>query len=241
MPSTALSKLEPLASQSLAEQIADQIRTAIRDGKYEPGARLVERRLAGELGVSHIPIREALARLADEGLVERLPRRGSRVASLGPKELQELSELRALLERFVARRVQERLTSEGERELRKIVASMRRSAGRGEVRRLLDLDQEFHERLWQLADHDLLGEFVGQLRRRIAAFLRAATTALRPDELEAHAATHDELLDAIVSGSARRAERAMADHIETAAKRLRRSIVAPLAEGQEPEARDGDG
>ena len=72
----------PEAQVSVAGRVADQLRDLIRDGAYAPGARLVERSIARELGTSHIPVREALARLAEEGLVVRLPRRGARVAEL---------------------------------------------------------------------------------------------------------------------------------------------------------------
>ncbi|SFP33671.1 MULTISPECIES: GntR family transcriptional regulator [Actinomadura] len=216
--------LDPVSDDSLADRVAGRIRDAIHEGRYPPGERLVERRLAAELGVSHIPIREALARLTDEGLVERAPRRGARVATLTPRELEELSSLRTVLERFVVTRVQERLTAEEEKKLRRMVASMRRAAARGDYRRVLDLDQRFHERLWELADHQMLGEVVTGLRGRIGAFLRAATAALEPEALERHAATHDELLDAILSGDAEAGCAEMSRHIELATERLRGTL-----------------
>ena len=86
---------------SVAGRVADQLRDLIRDGAYAPGARLVERSIARELGTSHIPVREALARLAEEGLVVRLPRRGARVAELSPRMLEEISSVRVVLEQFV--------------------------------------------------------------------------------------------------------------------------------------------
>ena len=78
--------------------MADQLRDLIRDGAYAPGERLVERSIARELGTSHIPVREALARLAEEGLVVRLPRRGARVAELSPRMLEEISSVRVVLD-----------------------------------------------------------------------------------------------------------------------------------------------
>lgn len=220
--------LDRLPQQSLADRVAEQIREAIYDGRYA-GSRLVERTLADELGVSHIPVREALARLADAGLVERLPRRGARVATLTEKELTELSTLRALLEQFVVARVQERLTPALVAELRAQVAAMRAAAAAGDVQRLLDLDQQFHELLWRHADHDLLSEFAAQLRRRITAFLRAATAALGAGELERHAAAHEQLIEAIAGGDAAVARAAMTRHIEAAAARLRRGAGAEPA------------
>jgi DNA-binding GntR family transcriptional regulator len=216
--------LDPLAADSLADRVVGRIREAIHEGRYPPGARLVERALAAELGVSHIPVREALTRLTDEGLVQRTPRRGARVATLTPRELDELSSLRIVLERFVVTRVQERLTAAEEKELRRMVASMRRAASRGDFGRLYDLDQQFHERLWELADHRMLGEVVTGLRGRIGAFLRAATSALEPEALERHATSHDVLLDAIVSGDAEAGCAEMSRHIELATERLRGTL-----------------
>ena len=216
--------LNPLSAGNLADQVAGSIRDAIHDGRYAPGTRLVERTLATELGVSHIPVREALSKLADEGLIERTPRRGSRVATLTPRELDELCTLRVVLEQFVVKRVQERLTEGDERELRAMVADMRREAADGNFRQVFDIDQRFHERLWELADHGLVSELVTQLRSRIGAFLRAATAALRPGELEQHAATHDTLLDAIVDPDPAVAQAEMASHIVIAAERIRISL-----------------
>lgn len=224
-----MTTLQPLPEESLADHVAHQIRSAIADGRYKPGMRLIERHLAGELGVSHIPIREALARLSDEGLIERLPRRGARVAGLTPKELEELSALRIVLEQFVVERVQQRWTPKAEADMKKLVASMIQAAKRGDAARTFELDRRFHEYLWELADNTLLSELVAQLRVRISGFLWAATAALEPSALEQHARTHADLLDAIASGNAKRAKAAAAQHIRTAAERMRSigAITAP--------------
>jgi DNA-binding GntR family transcriptional regulator len=219
-------ELEPLTNRSLASAVADRIRDAIHDGSYPPGARLVERTLARRLGVSHIPVREALARLADEGLIERLPRRGARVAQLTPEALGEISSLRIVLEQLVVSRAQERLTPATEAELRGIARQMLAAGDAGDVEGLIALDQRFHLRLWELAEHSLLNELAAQVRGRIAAFLRAATRSLPPDELREHAQTHVALLDAIASGDPGLAEQQMARHIEMAAERVRLTLTA---------------
>lgn len=216
--------LSVLHDQNIADRVADELREAIHSGRLAPGSRLVERRLSAELGVSHIPIREALARLADEGLVERLPRRGSRVRALTVTDLDEISSLRVLLEQFVAVRVQERLTERTDAGLRKLVDSMMQAAKKGDGQRLFELDRRFHEHLWQLSDHKMLIELVSQLRGRINGFLRAANAALEPDALEAHARTHGELLDAIAGRDPDAAKAAMAEHVQVAAERVRAAL-----------------
>lgn len=225
--------LEPVTDKSLSDRVVDQLRDAIQNGAYAPGDRLVERRLAGELGVSHIPVREALARLSEEGLVERLPRRGSRVAAINAKELEDLSGLRVLLEQYVVERAMQHWTPEAERSLRAIVDEMAAAAQEQDTTQLFALDVRFHEQLWALTDHTMLVDLVTQLRGRISLFLRAATVALEPKALNSHAASHAALLDAIASGDAGRARRAMAKHIGSATKRIEANL--PL-EADAPDA-----
>jgi DNA-binding GntR family transcriptional regulator len=211
---------EPLANHSLADAIADRLRADIQSGVYAPGDRLVERRLAGRFGVSHIPLREALARLVEEGLVVRPPRRGARVASLSPRMLEEVSSLRVVLEQFAMRQLQGRFTPAARDELQEIVDGMTRAAEQHDLAIVHKLDQEFHEYLWRLTDHTLLMEVAGQLRSRVSHFYRAAAAPLGPDGLRRHAETHRELLDLIASGDWRAAEKAMEKHIQAAAQRI---------------------
>jgi len=213
--------LRPLRETLFADRAAEQIRDAIRHGRYKPGERLVERRLAAELGISHIPIREAFARLEDEGLVERLPRRGARVAVLSLLELEELTSLRTVLEQFVVVRVQERLTPKSEAELRRIVGRMVVAAERHDVERVFDLDRQLHARLWALAEHSILLDVVTHLRARLDALLREATLRRPAAEMQVHAQAHVDLLESIASGDPERARSTMAAHVQDAADRLR--------------------
>jgi DNA-binding GntR family transcriptional regulator len=230
-----------LTGANLADQVADELRSAIQAGRYEPGARLVERRLAAELGISHVPIREALARLADEGLVERLPRRGSRVAGLSLRQLEELSSLRIMLEGFVAVRVQERLTPQDEKALRRTVKSMIDAARKGDVEKVLNLDRSLHEDLWKLADHEMLFELAAQLRGRISAFLRAATAMLSGPDLERHALTHVELIDVLVKGDPESAKAAMQAHIEDGFARVLGSMSPGTSKVSDDRSAGDDG
>jgi DNA-binding GntR family transcriptional regulator len=211
---------DPLPDQSLSDAVVDRIRAAIWSGVYAPGDRLVERRLAREFGISHIPLREALARLTEEGLVEKLPRRGARVASLTPRMLEEVSSLRVVLEQFVVRRLKDRFTDGAHAELQDIVDRMVGAAEKHDLMRVHELDQQFHQRLWELTDHTLLVELAAQMRSRTSHFYRAAAASLGPDEVRRHADSHQQLLDVIASGDRRAAERAMQQHVEQAAQRI---------------------
>jgi DNA-binding GntR family transcriptional regulator len=212
--------LQPLPDQSLADAVADHLRQAIHCGDYTPGQRLVERTLSAHLGVSHIPVREALTKLEDEGLVVRRPRRGARVAELSRASIEEISSMRVLLEGFVVRRVSERWTARVERDLMRLADRMVAAARRGDIAKVQELDQRFHERLWQQADHSILIEVATHMRGRINTFLRATTQTLSPDELIAHAVTHRTLTEVIADGDPDAAVEAMRVHIQAAADRI---------------------
>ena len=219
-----MTTLRPVSEHSLADRVAEELRRAIQNGELRPRTPLVERRLASDLGVSHIPVREALMRLVEEGLVERRPRRTARVAELTPQMLVEVSSLRVVLEQLVAERVQERWTADVESELLELVDAMVAAARLGDVTRVYDLDERFHGTLWQLADHALLLEVSTQLRGRIRRFLVAAAENLDRAELVAHAETHRELVDVLAAGTPAAARRAMRRHIEIAADRIALSL-----------------
>jgi len=212
--------LKSVPDQNVADRVTVELREAIFNGDLAPGERLVERKLAERLGTSHIPVREALTRLTQEGLVERLPHRGARVAALTRRDLEEISSLRTLLEQFAVVRVQDAWDSAKETRLRKTVQQMVQAAEKGSNARVFELDRRFHEQLWEMADHHMLMTLNAQLRSRITGFLRAANAALEPDARVEHARTHDLIVDAIAGGDPERARAVMAAHIGEAAARL---------------------
>lgn len=211
--------MRSVSDRNIAEQVVDELRAAIHSGELAPGERLVERKLAARLGVSHIPVREALTRLAQEHLVTREPRRGARVAELTAKDLEEISSLRTVLEQFMAIRVQERWDDTSAARLNGIVQAMA-AAAPGDVAEVLRQDRLFHEALAELAEHRLLTEISAQLRGRIAGFLQAANAALDPAEQEEHVRSHQQIIDAIASGDPERARAVIAEHVARAVQRI---------------------
>jgi DNA-binding GntR family transcriptional regulator len=208
-----------VSDQNIAEQVTDELRSAIHSGELAPGERLVERKLADRLGVSHIPVREALTRLAEERLVTREPRRGARVAQLSAQDLEEISSLRIVLEQFMAIRVQERWDEESAARLGAIIQAMS-DAAPGDIDEVLRQDRLFHETLADLAEHRFLDELSGQLRGRITGFLHAANAALDPAEQEEHVRSHQQIVDAIASGDPERAQAVIAEHVTRAVRRI---------------------
>lgn len=211
--------MRTVLDQNLAEQVTDELRAAIHSGELTPGERLVERKLAGRLGVSHIPVREALTRLAEEGLIIREPRRGARVAQLTTRDLEEIASLRIVLEQFMALRVQERWTEASAQRLQHIITAME-AAEVGDMAEVLRQDRAFHEALAELSEHRFLTELSAQLRGRITGFITAANVALPATEQAEHVRSHREIMDAIASRDPDVARDVIAEHVKRAFERI---------------------
>ncbi|MCT9821203.1 GntR family transcriptional regulator [Microbacterium sp. W1N] len=218
--------MRSVSDRNIAEQVADELRAAIHSGELAPGERLVERKLADRLGVSHIPVREALTRLAQERLITREPRRGARVAELSAQDLEEISSLRIALEQLMAIRVQERWNEESAARLGAVIQAMS-DAAPGDIDEVLRQDRLFHETLADLAEHRFLDELSGQLRGRISGFLHAANAALDRAEQEEHVRSHQRIVDAIASGDPAQAQAAIAEHVTRAVERITPSAESP--------------
>jgi DNA-binding GntR family transcriptional regulator len=212
--------LSPVQSRTLANETADRLREAIRTGAFPPGTRLIERDLAERLGVSRIPVREAIQQLVEEGLVQKTPHRGAFVYSPTQSEIEEISSLRVLLERFVIERVIANWLPEHEARLRQIVATMRQAATEDDIQALYAQDYLFHNALWEIADHALLLEVVSGLRARINRFLGEATGLLPASQRDMHVNSHDYLVDIISRGDVEEAQAEITRHVLGAKTRI---------------------
>jgi DNA-binding GntR family transcriptional regulator len=141
----------------LSDQVKDRLLQAILDGRYPPGARIVETRVARELGTSQAPVREALRDLEALGVVETAAFRGARVRRPSAAELLEAFAIRAELESLAARLAIPRLTDEDVDELAEYVAAMQRAAETGDTYAEATADAAFHGRVVELAGNATLG------------------------------------------------------------------------------------
>ena len=139
--------LPPLARTSLGDSTADLIRERIFAGTFGPGSRLVEADLARQLQTSRAPVREALAMLRAEGLAREEPGRGTYVASLGRRDIEEIYEVRAGLESVAARLIIERNDGSALTALDRALGEMRRVAATGDRRAFADADIALHGEL----------------------------------------------------------------------------------------------
>lgn len=207
----------------LGKLATEDLRRAILTGRYKPGERLVEDRLSEELGISRVPIREALRTLAGDGLVEVRPNRGASVAAVSAEMARDLVEVRAMLEglnaRLAARHQQPGIAAE----LRAILREGNKAAVSRDVADLVRLNAEFHDKLAQAGRNAILWDIMRTLRERTGlVFARnTATRAVRDwDE-------HSRILAAVIEGDEELASLLATRHVHQAGD----AALAAVAQG----------
>lgn len=205
--------------QSLAEVVANHLRTQIIGGAHAQGEHLIEREIAQSLGVSSIPVREAFGRLVEEGLVVRIPRRGAFVAPLTAEGINDLTRVRIALEQLAVELAIEHWTPQAHAAAQQIVEGMRQAARDGDQEAFFRLDQQFHEHFWDVANSATLAATAANLRGRISRFLRVATVRDRT-ALERSADDHQRWVDAVGAGDVVRAHVEVQLQISSAAQRI---------------------
>jgi len=214
------SGLKPVRQRTFSDEAAERLRTAIRNGSLAHGTRLIEEEVAKDLEVSRIPVREAIQRLVEEGLIKKVPHRGAFVYLPSAKEIEEISSLRVVLERFIVERAIARWKPEHEAALRRIADQMRQSAEERDFQRLYEQDYDFHHTLWEAAEHSIMLEVVAGLRSRISRFLYEANSALTATQLNMHVDSHVQLIDVIKSGNVTAAQEEITGHVLGAKNRI---------------------
>src|SRR5438552_4302674 len=151
MPEATVNRPAPLENLTLWQRVHERLREQILSGELEPGTELAEVALSEQLGVSRGPVREALGRLASEGLVIVRPRRGAVVRSLSTEEFLELYQVREALEMMAVKLAVPRLTAEDIDGLRGLIEAMARHAERDEVAQVFEANMAFHGGLLEVA------------------------------------------------------------------------------------------
>ncbi|HYN92614.1 MAG TPA: GntR family transcriptional regulator [Pilimelia sp.] len=141
---------DALETYSLVELAVRRLRGEILSGRIHPGERLVEEQLTRQLGISRAPLREALRLLAEQGLVEHVPRRGARVATLSDQDVQELYAIRDVLERYAVEAALP-VTEADLAGLRLALDGMRHAAHAGDRPEVAHAHRRFHAALVGLA------------------------------------------------------------------------------------------
>ncbi|MEX2291159.1 MAG: GntR family transcriptional regulator [Mycobacteriales bacterium] len=205
------------------------VRRQILEGRHPAGSWLREEEIAASTGVSRTPVREALQRLRAEGLVEILPNRGATVASeWSAEQLDEIYDMRSLLEGYAARRAAERFTADSVdvpalQELCRAMDVQLRRGGDESYNELTRLNLQFHSAVHQAAGNRQVMELLGTVIQRP---LVVRTMQRYTDRERARSVGHHhELLEAILVQDGEWAESVMRSHVRAARASLRHSMI----------------
>jgi DNA-binding GntR family transcriptional regulator len=215
----------PFIRSNLREQIKDVILQRILDGDYPPGARLVETRIAQELGVSQAPVREALRDLEQLGCIVHEPFRGCSVRAFSAQELIEAFPVRAALEALAARLAAERITEAELLQLADLLETMRAAADRGDAHDQSRANASFHATIVRAAGNATLERQWSFLEPFSRTYISVSQPGL---DLRALSDRHVPILEALRARDGEAAAAAMHKHLMEAAELLR-----PLAEQEE--------
>lgn len=202
---------------SVVDQVYTAIRERITSGSLARGARVHQEDLAEELGVSRTPVREALRRLAAEGLVEMRTNRGARVADVDQAGMRVSYEARTVIEPGAARLAAAQRLDEPLARMRAAVAAQRRSLRN--VQRSFEANREFHLALAAASGNEFLSQFAERLwvaRIGETIYERQVETQER---MLLDVREHEHILEAIEAGDGRRAESLTRRHLADAMKR----------------------
>jgi len=207
-----------LDRRTLWQRVHEHLRDEIISGRLTPGTELHEVALAGSLGVSRGPIREALGRLATEGLVTIRPRRGAVVRALSSEEFIEAYQVREALEMMAVRLAVPKLTAEDVAAMERLIEEMASRGEAGDLQGFFEANTQFHQRFFQVADNRTLAELYRQLRGQIDRH-RLRSLELRGD-LRRSIAEHRAILRAAKTGDVERAVHLTSGHIRVPQIRL---------------------
>lgn len=206
--------LPPIGQQSRRSQVADALRAAITNGRYQPGDRLVELELAAQLGTSRAPVREALRQLETEGLVVSYPYRGTEVATVSQEEIEEvLIPIRLTLERFAFTHALPKVDDALLAELDQLIADMRSAADAEDAEALAAHDVRFHELVIERAGQTQCLQIWRTIEPRVRAYFRRDAPA-HPSRY-AVAEQHERLLAQLRAGDEAALLSELDEHIHT--------------------------
>ena len=162
------SKIHPI---SLREQVADEIRTAIIEGRLKPNDHIPEIALTEQLGVSRTPVREALILLEREALVVSAPNRGCFVRAFNEDDVQDIFTMRTTLENFAAELIIDKVTDQDLHHLQALIEKQRSYIEKNDFKLLRSADMAFHQFLISYTNHPMLMRSWQEIVAQVAALL----------------------------------------------------------------------
>lgn len=204
-------KTQQFEKVSLRDQVSRALRAAIVSGELEPGEVYSAPALGARFGVSATPVREAMLDLVRENLVRTVPNKGYRVTSMDETDLDDVTELRMLIEPPLAGQVTPSIPAGDFPLLRDLAQKIVDGAVAGDLIAYTESDRQFHLQLLAYADNARVSTLIAELRAHTRLY--GLASLLERGELEGVAREHHVILDAIEARDAERVETLMCEHI----------------------------
>lgn len=153
--------------RNVAQFIADSLSSMIYEGRLLPGDRLIQTDIAGKFGVSRLPVRDALKILESRELAVTLPRKGVVVRPISVKEIEDLYEMRIILEIYAFDRALVRMTQEDIAEVEAIILEQEQADVNTEFLRLMEIDERFHEKIWSKCENEEIRRTLSTVWRKV--------------------------------------------------------------------------
>lgn len=200
MGESIVSAVSQLEVRSLPELVAQKLRDAILKGTLKPGERLIEQKVAADLGIGQPTLREALKELELQGFIRKKARKGGTyVTKLSHQDFQNILEVRMALEVRAIEKAALNLTAEAEAELARIVKVMEESADRFDLASFHQNDIQFHRRIWDQTGNEYLGLALERVAFGLFAFVLLQRPLESRNEFVAAAQQHKEILHGLRS------------------------------------------
>jgi DNA-binding GntR family transcriptional regulator len=199
------------AGMTLAESLRQKLEGAIAAGHLAPGSRLDEQEIAQRFGVSRTPVREAFRLMAANNLVELRGRQGATVRSIKAQALIEMFQVMAELEGLCARLAARRVSQTWGDEISNIHQRLVTASESGDIDEFYDINQEFHEAIYEASRNAFLADQTRRLRNQVAAYRRRVTHM--PNRIADTIREHEAIMQAILAHDPERAHSAMRDHV----------------------------
>lgn len=207
-----LKGIRPLGKfRSMGEAAYDYLKQAIISGDLPPGQRLIESHLSAQMKVSRVPVREAVKRLEQEGLVEKTGGRGFAVKSHSKEEIEETLGIRALLESYAAYLATEHINAGILKKLEDSIDAYRSAFEKGDTEKLMQLNTQFHEIIYKAAGSRKLYLLISSFRDEIHRYRRPLLTS--HDHAQVSLKDHEEMVKAMREKDKKKVEDLVRRHI----------------------------
>lgn len=207
-------------NRSLTSIIFEKIREDVLNGRYEPGEKIVEAKLAEELGVSRTPVREALKQLELDGLVENIPNRGVIVKGISDQDIDDIYTIRMAIEGIAAKWSVERMDQSELQNLQDIYELMEFYTFKKDVDKIFELNTRFHETIYQATK----SRYLEHVLKDFQIFIKSSRNESLKSEgrMEQSLEEHRKIVEAFANKNVEDAVEQIVNHVDNSRKNVRR-------------------